>query len=88
MSDTKYYLLSTTDNPFNPHTEWDQWLAWDLPRHNSLALLARVAKVSDDLPDSVNDSEVDDAIDEIVRENVSGMHIRVARSDEDSSSDE
>jgi hypothetical protein len=83
MGDTQYYLLSTSDNPFNPHSEWDAWFAWDLAHYNSLALLARVAKVSDDLPDSVNDSEVDDAIDEIVRENVSGMHIKVARPSED-----
>ncbi|AXQ61320.1 hypothetical protein SEA_LIBERTYBELL_79 [Streptomyces phage LibertyBell] len=83
MSDTEYYMLSTSDNPFNPHTQWDEWLAWDMGRYNSLSLLARVAKVSDELPDSVNDSEVDDAIDEIVRENVSGMHIKVARPHED-----
>jgi hypothetical protein len=83
MSDNQYYLLSTSDNPNNPHTQWDQWFAWDLAHYNTLALLARVAKVSDELPDSVNDLEVDDAIDEIVRENVSGVHIKVARPQED-----
>jgi hypothetical protein len=71
-------MLSTSDNPYNPFTEWDEWLTWDMARYNSLALLARVAKVSDELPDSMNDSEVEDAIDEIVSENVSGMHIKVA----------
>lgn len=78
MSDTRNHMLSTSDNPFNPFTEWEEWLAWDMRhRYNSLSLLARVAKVSFDLPDSVNDSETEDAIEEIVRENVSGMHVMV-----------
>jgi hypothetical protein len=71
-------MLSTSDNPFNPFDEWNEWLAWDMARYNSLALLARVGMVSFDLPDSMNDSETEDAIDEIVRENVSGVHIKVA----------
>lgn len=70
-------MLSTSDNPFNPHTEWDEWLTWDMARYNSLALLARVASATDDLPDSMIDDEVEDAIEEIVRENVSGVHISV-----------
>lgn len=76
MSDN--YLLSTSDNPFNPHTQWDEWYAWDEERYGSLALLARVTRTSDALPLNLQLEAIDDAINEIVTENVSGVHIRVA----------
>lgn len=74
----EYYLLSTSDNPYNPHTQWDEWFAWDYPRYGSLALLGRVVRTSDNLPSSLEEEAYDDAIDEIVTENVSGVHIKVA----------
>jgi len=78
MAETRWHMLSTKDNPYNPHTEFDDWWAWDTRAgYNSLALLARVVKTSNDLPEALQDQAVEDAIDEIVRENVSGMHIKV-----------
>lgn len=74
------YLLSTEDNPYNPHTEWEEWLAWDTPRYNTLALLGRVVVTSDDLPFTLEDQEINDAMKEIVDENVSGKHILVPAS--------
>ena len=29
MADSKDYLLTTVDNPYNPHTSWDQWYDYD-----------------------------------------------------------
>lgn len=75
MSD---YLLSTSDNPYNPHTEWDNWHEWDFPRYDSLGLIARVVRTSDELPDSIQEQDIQDAIDEIVNYNLSGVHIKVA----------
>lgn len=74
---TDQHMLSTNDNPYNPFTEWDDWLAWDTPRYQSLSLLARVTRTSDDLPEQLADQAIEDAIDEIVTENVSGVHIKV-----------
>lgn len=70
-------LLSTKDNPFNPHTEWEAWYTWDEARYQSLALLGRVIRTSDELPPTLRDEAYMDAINEIVTENVSGMHIKV-----------
>jgi hypothetical protein len=72
------YALTTTDNPFHPITEFKEWFEFDT-RHgyHSLSLLARIARTSDNLSDSDNDSAVEQAIDEIVLENVSGVHIKV-----------
>jgi hypothetical protein len=72
-------MLSTEDNPYNPWTQWDSWFAWDTrERYNSLSLLARVVRTSDELSDQLQSQAIEDAIDEIVTENVSGVHIKVA----------
>lgn len=79
-SDTTEYMLTTVDNPFDPFTEFDEWFAWDRDAgYNSPSLLARIAKVSDELSEPDQDVAIRDAIDEIVEENVSGMFKKVAR---------
>jgi hypothetical protein len=74
-------MLSTDDNPYNPWTEFDDWRAWDEDQgYYSLALLARVTRTSDELSEQLQSDAIEDAIDEIVTENVSGAHIKVAES--------
>lgn len=81
------YMLTTVDNPYDPFTEWNEWLAWDtLHRHNTLGLLARVTVGSDALSDADQLIAVQQGIDEVCRENVSGIHRKVSRTD--STSDE
>jgi hypothetical protein len=75
-----YFMLTTTDNPFSPVTQYDEWLTWDMARYNSNALLARVAITSPDLSDADQDLAIQEAIDEIVTENVSGVHTKVRAS--------
>lgn len=71
------YMLTTIDNPFSPITHYDEWLAWDMLNYNSNALLARVVRTSSELSDADQAQAIQDAIDEIVTENVSGMHTKV-----------
>lgn len=78
MSD-EYVLLSTSDNPFNPHTESDEWFAWDHPRYDTYGLLARTIVTSDELPESLQIDAYNEAVDTIVTENFSGKHIKVIR---------
>jgi len=76
------YLLTTIDNPFDPWTQWDEWLQWDTRAgYNTSGLLARIAKTSNDLSDADQHVALQDAIDEIVRENVTGVHRKVKRGD-------
>lgn len=76
------YMLTTIDNPYDPFTEWDEWYAWDLGEgYHTPGLLARIAKASDELSEADQFLAIQDAIDEIVRENVSGMHRRVKLGD-------
>lgn len=72
-------MLSTNDNPYNPFTEFDQWYAFDTQvGHHTLALLGRVCITSDELSELDQSRAIDHAMDEIVAENVSGMHLLVA----------
>lgn len=82
MTDTEptEYMLTTTDNPFDPFTQFNEWFAFDVTKgYHTAALLARVAKVSNSLSEPDQARTIQDAIDEIVEENVTGMFKKVAR---------
>ena len=73
-------MLTTIDNPFDPFTEFDKWKSFDESKgYHSCALLARVAKSSDELSEEDEILAIKDAIDEIVRENISGVHKKAIR---------
>ena len=82
MSDKKEFMLSTIDNPFNPFTNYDDWYAYDLEKgHNSCGLLARIAKISDELSDHDNEEEIENSINEIVSFDPLGIRIKVFKGD-------
>ncbi len=57
-------------------------IAWDTRNgYCTLGYLARIAVVSDDLPDAEQMRAIDSAIDEIVAENLYGVHCRVTADD-------
>lgn len=60
-------FLTTIDNVWNPFTNFDEWLAFDLSNeHYSNETLAKIALVSDELSDEENRQEIERAIDRIV----------------------
>jgi formylmethanofuran dehydrogenase subunit A len=71
------YMITTTDNPFSPFTQYDEWLTWDMARHNTNSLLARVVRTSPELSEADQDLAIQEAIDEIVSQNLSGVHTKV-----------
>jgi hypothetical protein len=76
------FMLTTVDNPFDPFTQFDEWMAYDVMMgYNTAAFLARVARVSDDLSEPDQQLAISLAIEEICEENVSGMWRKVSRSD-------
>lgn len=80
--DTNEYMLTTFDNPYDPFTQWDEWLAYDMRcGYNTPGLLARVARSSNELSEVDHYLAVQNAINEIVSENVSGNHKKVKRGD-------
>lgn len=73
------HMLTTVDNPFNPFTHFDEWNTFDQTMgYHSTALLARVTVSSHSLSEADESVAIEAAIDEIVRENVSGMHKKVS----------
>lgn len=72
------HMLTTIDNPFNPFTQWDEWFAFDHEMHYYTSeYLARVVLTSDELSETDQDLALEDAIDEIIQENVLGIYIKV-----------
>ncbi len=77
---TPAYMLTTVDNPYNPFTEFREWLTWDDSRgYGTCGLLARILVTSDELTDADQAVARNDAIDEVVRENVLGLFRKVSR---------
>ena len=68
-------MLTTIDNPYNPFTQWDEWLQFDRSsKYFTCEYLARVATTSVDLTDEENSKLIDLAMDEIVELNPLGIY--------------
>lgn len=76
-------MLTTIDNPFNPYTNYDEWLAYDIQMgYNTNAYLDRIANVSDELSDEDYDSIVLEAMKEICKYNVLGIYKLITKDEE------
>lgn len=63
-------MLTTDDNPFDPFTEFDAWFQFDVSHgYHTLSYLARIAITSPELSDADELLAIEQAIDEIIREN-------------------
>lgn len=72
-------MLTTTDNPFDPFTQFDEWRVYDdVLGYGTLAYLARIVRTSDALSDADQSLAIEQAIDEIVEENVLGLYKKVS----------
>ena len=61
------YMLTTIDNPFDPFTQFEEWFNYDESKgYCTCSYLARVAKISEFLPEDMNIEEINRAMDEIV----------------------
>ena len=75
---TDLHMLTTIDNPYDPETQWDEWSAYDTSHgYNTSGLLARIALSSEELSDADQDDAREQAIDEIIKENVLGIFRKV-----------
>jgi hypothetical protein len=81
-ADQFIYMLTTVDNPYDPFTQWDEWYAWDRDAgYHTPGFLDRIARMSDELSEGDQHLALEQAMDEIVRENVMGVHRKVKRGD-------
>jgi len=76
-------MLTTSDNPHSPFTEFEDWLAFDT-RHgyNTLPYLARVMVTSSEISDPDQSLAIGQAIDEIIFFNLLGIYKKVYEDEE------
>ena len=77
-------MLTTSDNPFDPLTQWDDWRQFDESSgYHTCAYLARIANTSGELSEADYDLAVAQAIDEICVLNVLGIYKKIVYEDTD-----
>lgn len=77
MTSTMRYL-TTQDNPYDPLEQPDEWYNFDTTHgYNTYGLLARVSHTSSELPQELNNDEIEAAIDWVLEWNPTGNYIVV-----------
>lgn len=71
-------MLTTTDNPFDPFTQYELWDSFDRQHgYFTMNLLMRVARTSPDLEDFENEREIEAAVNQLCRLNPLGIYKKV-----------
>lgn len=79
-SEVKEFMLSTSDNPYNPFTQFREWFAFDIANgYNTCSYLARICELSDDVCDRETRLSINDAIEEALMFNLTGNRIKVEK---------
>lgn len=72
----KYYALTTSDNPYNPRTQFDEWYALDTQLgYNCCSYLARMIDVEGFTPAEQNEV-ISQAIDDIIENDPLGVYVK------------
>ena len=67
MENNKAILLSTTDNPYNPFTQYTDWRNYDHQKgYCCEEFLARISKTDIEMPESLYQKFTNDAVKEIL----------------------
>lgn len=67
VTNDRLIAITTFDNPFNPFTQFTEWLLFDKEKgYNTCEYLARIAKVEDNLSQQEYNRAVEQAIDSII----------------------
>lgn len=79
--DTQREVWATTlDNPFDYFKNPDEWRRFDEDHgYNTQSLIARLAIVNDEMSDDVFNFQIEQAVDEICRFNLTGNYRKVVK---------
>ena len=76
----KECALTTFDNPFDPFEQFTSWFLFDIEKgYYSCSYLARIANLSDEMTQKERDSEIERAIDEIIKYDFLNIYKKVTR---------
>lgn len=68
-------MLTTIDNPYNPHTQFDEWDAFDRSKgYCTNSYMARLCSFSDSLSDKENNENYENAMKEILNYDPIGIY--------------
>lgn len=71
-------FVTTTDNPFSPFTQFDDWNDFDVAHgYHTCCYIDRIANTSHELSEQDNEDEINRAVKDIVRLNVLGNYLLV-----------
>jgi len=84
MSSTKEIALTTIDNPYSPFSQFDSWYNFDCEKgHDCCGYIDRVLSLKNIQTSYLNEDEeenkVDEAIDEIVTQDPTGIYAKVEK---------
>ena len=73
--DLKGVMLTTIDNPWNPHTNWEEWLTFDESSgYHTSGLLARLSFTSPESSEADNEIAINEGIRLVLELNPLGIH--------------
>lgn len=73
-------MLTTIDNPYDPFTQYDQWLAYDEQAgYFTNEYLARIANTTPAMTEKEVGSAIDFAMDEIISVDPFGLYIKAKK---------
>lgn len=76
-NDSKEFMLTTVDNPFDPFEQFTSWLLFDDEKgYNTCGKLARIAQLSDDMTQKEIEIETNRAIEEIIANDFLNIYIK------------
>lgn len=73
-------MLTTVDNPYNPFEQFKEWFGFDAAKgYHTPSFLGRVVRTSEELSEPDQALAIEQAIDEIVEENLLGIYRKVTK---------
>lgn len=70
-------FVTTKDNPYDYWTQFDQWYAFDHEKgYDTCDYIGRIALTSTEMSDAEYTQAVNDAVDEILRLNITGNYVK------------
>ena len=75
-------FVTTLDNPFDYWTQFDEWNAFDMEKgYNTCSYISRIANTSSEMSEKDYEDEVNHAVDEILRLNLTGNYVKTVQNE-------
>lgn len=76
----KAVFVTTLDNPYDYFTQFDEWYAFDVEKgYNTCSYVDRVCMASNNMSDAEYEQAMNDAVDDIVRLNLTGNYRKITK---------